>query len=130
MPAHPAAAAPSPPRLLRSAVETLSDYRRSFALFPLLYLCLFAIRGVCIAAFNPIFALLGSRALPPRAVLFATWGGLRGAISLIMAQAVITTLGDERYAAHSELVAAQASWSPARAHAAAVGQGLDCMLAD
>ena len=52
--------------------------------------------------------------LPPGAVLFATWGGLRGAISLIMAQAVITTLGDERYAAHSELVAAQASWSPAR----------------
>lgn len=36
-------------------------------------------RGVCILLFNPVFRLLGSQPLPLRAVLFATWGGLRWA---------------------------------------------------
>lgn len=36
-------------------------------------------RGVSILLFNPLFHLLGSGALPLRAVAFATWGGLRWA---------------------------------------------------
>ncbi|KAL4858875.1 Protein ACTIVITY OF BC1 COMPLEX KINASE 3 [Chlorella vulgaris] len=86
------------------AVETLHDYRVSFALFPPVYLTMFLIRGISILLFNPLFHLLGSQALPLRAVLFATWGGLRGAISLIMAQVVVT---DEVLASHGQLVSAQ-----------------------
>lgn len=55
----------------------MGDYWRAFALFPPLYLALFAIRGLCILLFNPLFTLLGSQALPLRAAAFATWGGLR-----------------------------------------------------
>jgi hypothetical protein len=87
-------------------VETLHDCRVSFALFPPVYLTMFLIRGISILLFNPLFHLLGSQALPLRAVLFATWGGLRGAISLIMAQVVVT---DEVLASHGQLVSAQVS---------------------
>jgi NhaP-type Na+/H+ or K+/H+ antiporter len=67
-----------------------------------------AIRGVCILLCNPLFHLLGSQALPLRAVAFATWGGLRGAISLIMCQLIVT---DESLTERSPFVSAQASES-------------------
>ncbi|PSC69954.1 Sodium hydrogen exchanger 7 [Micractinium conductrix] len=86
------------------AVEGLADYGRAFAMFPPIYILLFAIRGLCIALFNPLFSLVGRQSLSPRAVMFATWGGLRGAISLIMAQVIVT---DESFAAQGGLVAAQ-----------------------
>ncbi|PRW44236.1 Sodium hydrogen exchanger 7 [Chlorella sorokiniana] len=86
------------------AVEGLGDYGFAFALFPAIYIALFLIRGLCILLFNPVFALLGSQPLPLRAVPFATWGGLRGAISLIMCQVVVT---DESVVGRSPLVAAQ-----------------------
>ena len=50
---------------------------------------MFCVRGLCILLLNPIFSLSGSK-LSPGEVVFATIGGLRGAISLILAQMVVT----------------------------------------
>ncbi|GAB4814387.1 hypothetical protein N2152v2_001433 [Parachlorella kessleri] len=90
--------------LVRST-ETLRDnWQQVLLVFPSIYVGMFAARGLCILAFNPFFKLLGAGSLPLPAVLFATWGGLRGAVSLIMAQAVVT---DDVMANNDKLLTAQ-----------------------
>lgn len=98
--AHPS---PAPTCLLpcapSRAVESLSDYWHSFALFPPVYLAMFLIRGISILLFNPLFHLLGSQALPLRAVLFATWGGLRWAVEAVHGVPWWAMLGSPLHAA-------------------------------
>lgn len=45
--------------------------------------------GLLIVMFNPLFKLANAD-LPAPVILFATFGGLRGAVSLILAQMLVT----------------------------------------
>lgn len=56
---------------------------------PLIYIFMFIVRFVLTALFRPMFRIfLGD--LTWRELLFATSAGLRGSVSLILAQAVVT----------------------------------------
>lgn len=72
------------------AAETLQAAAWDFALFPAIFAALIAIRGVSLLLLNALFPLLGSHSLPLSAIAFATWSGLRGAVSLGMAQVLVT----------------------------------------
>ena len=51
--------------------------------------CDHAYAGLLIMAFNPLFKLADAH-LPAPVILFTTFGGLRGAVSLILAQMLVT----------------------------------------
>ena len=57
--------------------------------FPLVYLVMFAVRFVLIVLFKPAFRLLRAD-MSFMDITFATGAGLRGSVSLIMAQGLIT----------------------------------------
>ena len=57
-------------------------------IFTLGGLCVWAV-GLLITAFHPLFKLADAH-LPAPVILFATFGGLRGAVSLILAQMLVT----------------------------------------
>ncbi len=59
---------------------------------PLIYISLTLIRGVLIASFTPLIRLLSGSDIDLgwKGVVFATIGGLRGSVSLILAQTVLT----------------------------------------
>ena len=61
----------------------------TFWRLPLIYLAMMVVRCLCICLLNPIFRLAGSH-MSPGEVVFATVGGLRGAISLVLAQVLVT----------------------------------------
>lgn len=60
-----------------------------------------------IAAFNPLFKLSESH-LPAPVILFATFGGLRGAVSLILAQMLVSQQ-DQQQKSRDMLQTAQVS---------------------
>ena len=53
-----------------------------------MYLCIFAVRFFLILIFRPLFRL-SNQDLSYKEILFATVAGLRGSVSLILAQAVV-----------------------------------------
>lgn len=75
--------------MIRS-IDVLMDHGLwwNVALMVFIYIAMFVGRFLCIAFYNMFFALVGE-ALPWNVMFFATIGGLRGALSLIMAQVVI-----------------------------------------
>ena len=64
--------------------------------------------GVLIVAFNPLFKLSESH-LPGPVILFATFGGLRGAVSLILAQMLVSQQ-DQQQKSRDMLQTAQVSY--------------------
>ena len=50
--------------------------------------CVLCPSGLCILAFDPVFRFFGAHLEMPE-VIFTTFGGLRGAVSLILAQAAV-----------------------------------------
>lgn len=81
--------------ILCRASFTLRASSWNFAAFPLIFLALLAVRCATIFAINSVTRATGHTGMPLQELLFSSWAGLRGAISLIMAQAVVT---DERIA--------------------------------
>ncbi|KAK9840543.1 hypothetical protein WJX81_000451 [Elliptochloris bilobata] len=78
----------------RSSQEIYEDEGTLHALatlwrLPLLYLAVLGVRGLCILLLNPLFKLAGT-AMSWSEIIFTTVGGLRGAISLILVQQVVT----------------------------------------
>ena len=63
--------------------------------------------GLLIVAFNPLFKLSESH-LPAPVILFATFGGLRGAVSLILAQMLVSQQ-DQQQKSRDMLQTAQVS---------------------
>ncbi len=63
--------------------------------------------GLLIVMFNPLFKLADAH-LPAPVILFATFGGLRGAVSLILAQMLVTQQ-DQLQKSKDMLQSAQAS---------------------
>ncbi|KAK9789036.1 hypothetical protein WJX73_003859 [Symbiochloris irregularis] len=57
--------------------------------FPLIYLVLFAVRFLLILLFSPLFKVLRSQ-MTFKEIIFATAAGLRGSVSLILAQGLIS----------------------------------------
>lgn len=53
-------------------------------------MALFVVRGIAIALLTPVFSFTSAGILELPSILFATFGGLRGAVSLILAQMVVT----------------------------------------
>ena len=81
-----------PGGLLQSLYEAEGSWRALVVTFwklPLIYLAMMVVRGLCICLLNPIFRLAGSH-MSAGEILFSTVGGLRGAISLILAQMLVT----------------------------------------
>ncbi|KAL4430847.1 hypothetical protein ABPG75_006103 [Micractinium tetrahymenae] len=56
----------------------------NYGAIPVIFLFMYAFRGACMLAFNPIFKLLGTKLSLPD-IAFATVAGLRGSLTLIMA---------------------------------------------
>ncbi|KAK9788845.1 hypothetical protein WJX73_003600 [Symbiochloris irregularis] len=75
----------------------------SFWRLPFLWVVMFAVRGACILALNPLFSLAGT-GFSTAEIVFSAIGGLRGAISLILAQVVVT---EHRPGSHNSRVIAQ-----------------------
>ncbi|KAK9828685.1 hypothetical protein WJX72_001519 [[Myrmecia] bisecta] len=67
----------------------MPEFALAFWRLPLIFLSVYLARGLCILLFNPIFMLLGAGLELP-SIIFATVGGLRGAVSLILVQMVVT----------------------------------------
>lgn len=77
---------------MQSLYETSGSWHALVVTFwklPLIYLAMMVVRGLCICLLNPIFRLAGSH-MSAGEILFSTVGGLRGAISLILAQMLVT----------------------------------------
>ncbi|KAK9835845.1 hypothetical protein WJX74_009233 [Apatococcus lobatus] len=80
---------------IRSSEELVSDKGQIAAIWttfwrlPLVWIALYAVRGICIAALNYCFQA-ARKGIPWNATIFLTFGGLRGAISLILAQLLVT----------------------------------------
>ncbi|KDD76916.1 hypothetical protein H632_c68p2, partial [Helicosporidium sp. ATCC 50920] len=68
---------------LINSVGILSDTTWSYAAIPLIYIFMLIIRASCLFLFNPIFAWAGEH-LSSADIVFTSWAGLRGAVSLIM----------------------------------------------
>lgn len=75
--------------LLRATVELSSVLTRSFIAVPVIYVGMFVVRAIGVYCFNSMFSFTKKESLPPRALPFVTWGGLRGALSLIMAMVLV-----------------------------------------
>lgn len=71
-----------------AAEDQLSAFIGTLWRFPLVYLCIFAVRFFLILIFRPLFRL-SRQDLSYKEILFATVAGLRGSVSLILAQAVV-----------------------------------------
>lgn len=56
--------------------------------FPLVYLCIFVVRFFLILIFRPLFRI-SKQDMSYKEIVFATVAGLRGSVSLILAQAVV-----------------------------------------
>lgn len=78
----------------------------TFWRLPLIYLAMLLIRCICICLLNPIFRLAGSH-MSAGEIVFSTVGGLRGAISLILAQMLVTQLSPNPEAKDQQRVIAQ-----------------------
>ncbi|DBA77107.1 hypothetical protein WJX77_005031 [Trebouxia sp. C0004] len=61
----------------------------TFWRLPVIFLVMFIVRGLLIVMFNPLFKIADAH-LPAPVILFTTFGGLRGAVSLILAQMLVT----------------------------------------
>lgn len=53
---------------------------------PLIYLTMVVARGILIALFSPILGVVAGAKMDWKGIVFCTFGGLRGALCLIMAQ--------------------------------------------
>ncbi len=71
-----------------AAEDQLSAFIGTLWRFPLVYICIFAVRFFLILIFRPLFRL-SRQDLSYKEILFATVAGLRGSVSLILAQAVV-----------------------------------------
>lgn len=69
------------PELHEAAISTIMY-------IPAIYAIMFIFRGILIFCFNELFRILNFDPLPYNALPFVTWGGLRGALSLIMAMVI------------------------------------------
>lgn len=78
----------------------------TFWRLPLIYAAILLVRGLCICLLNPLFRLAGSH-MSPGEILFSTVGGLRGAISLILAQMLVTQFEPNPEEKDSQQVQAQ-----------------------
>lgn len=65
------------------SVQLLTRTAWSYAAIPLIWVFMLVIRTACIAAFNPLFRVLGEDLTIPE-IVFTGWSGLRGSLSLIM----------------------------------------------
>ena len=68
--------------------DQLSAFVGTLWRFPLVYICIFVVRFFLILIFRPLFRL-SRQDLSYKEILFATVAGLRGSVSLILAQAVV-----------------------------------------
>ena len=69
---------------------------RALVRLPVVYGAVFAIRAGVMLVLFPLLGWLGAeRTLDPRSILFATAGGLRGALCLILAQTLVAGGGEE-----------------------------------
>ncbi|KAL6780791.1 hypothetical protein ACKKBF_B11690 [Auxenochlorella protothecoides x Auxenochlorella symbiontica] len=66
-----------------NSVAILNNTAWSYAAIPLIWVFMFFIRAGCLVLFNPIFKWVGE-ALSTQDIIFTSWCGLRGAVSLIM----------------------------------------------
>jgi NhaP-type Na+/H+ or K+/H+ antiporter len=90
---------------LYRAALTLRAASINFALFPLIYAMFLLARGISISCINwGLMRCFGAALLTRGEVVFTTFAGLRGAISLIMAQALLT---DDLLAGSNEPFASQ-----------------------
>lgn len=71
-----------------SEQDQLSAFVGTLWRFPLVYICIFVVRFFLILIFRPLFRL-SRQDLSYKEILFATVAGLRGSVSLILAQAVV-----------------------------------------
>ena len=69
--------------------------------------------GLCILAFDPVFRFFGAHLEMPE-VIFTTMGGLRGAVSLILAQAAVAE--DKDAGVKAQRITAQVSPHPLETH--------------
>lgn len=87
------------------AAETLRSFTLNVAVFPAIYVSLIVSRGIFIAFIDFLSRrVLHRKGIGKGGIVFATWGGLRGALCLIMAQVLVT---DEDLAVKSQPVVAQ-----------------------
>ncbi len=71
-----------------AAEDQLSAFIGTLWRFPLVYICIFAVRFFLILIFRPLFRL-SRQDLSYKEIVFATVAGLRGSVSLILTQAVV-----------------------------------------
>ena len=71
-----------------AAEDQLNAFIGTLWRFPLVYICIFAIRLFLILIFRPLFRL-SRQDLSYKEAVFATVAGLRGSVSLILTQAVV-----------------------------------------
>ena len=95
--------------------QQLSDFTGTLWRFPLVYLAIFGVRFALIALFRPLFRL-SRQDLPFKEIAFATVAGLRGSVSLILAQAVVidpaTHSGDPQTVVRARPPAGRPSFRP------------------
>ncbi|EIE21844.1 hypothetical protein COCSUDRAFT_56295 [Coccomyxa subellipsoidea C-169] len=100
----------------RSSTELFEDEGNLAVLFkifwrlPLIFIATIIVRGVTIALFNPLFKLAKSE-MTMSEILFATIGGLRGAVSLILTQVVVTEQNPDPTLANRAVTAELALWT-------------------
>lgn len=74
--------------LIRAAPLLENEVLWTFMCIPIIYVMVFIVRGASISLFNYLFGLTGQGSLAWTSIPFITLGGLRGALSLIMAMQI------------------------------------------
>ena len=74
--------------LLRATPALHDSLQMTLLFVPIIFIAMFVVRALCVAIINGVFWLLKSSPLSWHEVPFVTWGGLRGALSLIMAMVI------------------------------------------
>jgi len=74
--------------LLRATPALHDSLQITLLFIPIIFIAMFVVRALCVAIINGVFWFLKSSPLSWHEVPFVTWGGLRGALSLIMAMVI------------------------------------------
>ena len=78
--------------LIRAQVSLKGELFLVFLAMPIIYLTMFTTRAAGVWLLDKSLVLFGMKSLSTKSLAFVTWGGLRGALSLIMAMVIATDL--------------------------------------
>lgn len=98
--------------LIRAAPLLQNEMWWTFICIPIIYIMVFIVRGASISVFNYLFGLTRQGSIAWNSIPFITLGGLRGALSLIMAMQIASeAYGEDVDPTTAKIIAQIMTWT-------------------